>query len=85
MLVEVSTVNVVVVTTGVGVGAGVGLGVGLGVGDGDGFEGVVVPEVDPFADVVVVAAEVKLLAAPPQPVTSANPSMAHNKVPSREI
>lgn len=90
VLFEVSAVSVVVVTMGVGVGLGVGVGVGAGVGEGVGdgvgeVEGV--NELDPLLlAVVVVDGEVKLFeAAPPQPITSANPSKAHNKVLSREI
>ena len=80
----VSTVKVVMVTIGVGVGEGVG--VGVGVGPGVGVVGVLVPELDPLAEVVVVPEEASLLeAAPPQPVTSANPSRAHTRVPNREI
>jgi hypothetical protein len=84
----VSAVKVVVVTIGVGVGEGVGVGVGVGVGFGvgAGVVGVVEPELDPLAEVVVAPDEVSLFeAAPPQPVTSANPSRAQNRVPNREI
>ena len=84
----VSAVKVVVVTigVGVGVGVGVGMGVGVGVGVGVGAGGVVEPELDPFAEVVVAPDEASLLeAAPPQPVTSANPSRAHTRVPNREF
>ena len=89
VLIEVSAVKEVVATIGVGVegvGDGVGVGVGVGLGVGVGVDGVIVPELDPFAEVVVAPDEARLLeAAPPQPVTSANPSRAHARVPNREI
>ena len=85
VLVDVSALRVVVVTSGVGVGVGIGVGVGVGTGVGLGVGvGVVGPEVNPLAE-VVVPDELNFEAAPPQPVTSANPSKAHNGVPNREI